>query len=170
MKQFPTTKTESFRSRKIRWALTFWPCVWCSGGKVQFIAGDFKEIHISIKRNIRTWNRFATVYGGSIYSSIDPFYTLMLFEILGKDYVVWDKGASIKFVRPIIDKVKCRMEVDDATLETIRQKVKEQGEYTFELTPRYEDDKGTVYALFTKTIYVASKEFYKNKLAGKKRN
>jgi hypothetical protein len=23
-------------------------------------------------------------------------------EVLGKEYVVWDKGATIKFVRPIV--------------------------------------------------------------------
>lgn len=168
MKQFQTTKTESSKSRKIRWGMNIWPCIWCTGGKVDFIAGDFKELHVSIKRNIRTWNRVGTVYGGSIYSSVDPYFMLMLLEILGKDYVVWDKGASMKFVRPIIEKVKCRFLIDDETIATIKQKVSEDGQYTFELPLKYEDDNGTVYAVFHKTVYAASKEFYKNKVAARK--
>lgn len=92
----------------------------------------------------------------------------MLLEILGKEYVVWDKGASMKFVRPIIKKVKCRFLIDDETIEKIKLKVSEDGEYTFELPLKYEDDNGTVYAVFHKTVYAASKVFYKNKLAARK--
>lgn len=147
--------------------MNVWPCIWCTGGKIEFIAGDFRELHVTIKRNIRTWNRVGTVYGGSIYSSVDPYYMLMLLEILGKDYVVWDKGASMKFVRPIIEKVKCRFLIDDQTVVTLKQKVSEQGEYTFELPLKYEDDNGAVYAVFSKTIYAASKEFYKKKVSSR---
>lgn len=164
MKQFETTKTESWKSRKIRFGMNIWPCIWCAGGKINFISGDFKELHVSIKRNIRTWNRVGTVYGGSIYSSVDPFFMLMLMEILGKDYIVWDKGASVKFVRPIIEKVKCRFLIDETTIETIKQKVKDEGEYSFELPLKYEDEAGTVYAVFNKTMYAAGKEFYKKKV------
>lgn len=168
MKQFETNKKESWRSRKIRWGMNIWPCIWCAGGKVEFISGDFTELHVSLKRNLRTWNRVGTVYGGSIYSSVDPYYMLMLMEILGKDFIVWDKGASFKFVRPIVEKVKCRFLIDEATLAAIRAKVKADGEYTFELPLKYEDDNGTVYAVFNKIMYAAGKEFYKNKLAARK--
>jgi hypothetical protein len=30
----------------------------------------------------------------------DPFFMLMLIENLGKDYIVWDKSASIRFKKP----------------------------------------------------------------------
>jgi len=167
MKQYETVKGESQKSRTMRWGFNFWPCIWCTGGKVEFIAGDFKELHVSIKLNIRTRNKVGTVYGGSIYSSVDPYFMLMFMQILGKDYVVWDKAASVKFVRPIVDKVKCRFLITDELVEEVKQKVAAQGEYTFELPLKYEDEKGAVYAVFTKTVYAASKDFYKQKLAAR---
>jgi len=167
MKQFETAKTESRRSRNMRWAFNFWPCIWCTGSKVEFIAGDFKELHVSLKLNIRTRNRVGTVYGGSIYSSVDPYFMLLLMEVLGKDYIVWDKGASMKFLKPIIEKVKCRFLITDALVEDIKQKIVENGEYTFDLPIQYEDDKGRVYAIFNKVVYAANKQFYKKKLADK---
>ena len=88
-------------------------------------------------------------------------------QILGKDYVVWDKAASVQFVRPIVDKVKCRFLITDELVEEVKQKVAAQGEYTFELPLKYEDEKGAVYAVFTKTVYAASKDFYKQKLAAR---
>jgi len=167
MKQFATDKTESLKSRNLRWAFNFWPCIWCTGGKVEFIAGDFKELHVSLKLNIRTRNRVGTVYGGSIYSSVDPYFMLLFMEVLGKNYVVWDKGASMKFLKPIVDKVKCRFLISDALIEDVKHHVEMRGEYSFDLPIHYEDDRGRVYATFTKSVYVANKEFYKKKLADK---
>lgn len=169
MKQFETAKEESTQSRNLRWAFNFWPCIWCSGGKVEFIAGDFKELHVSLKLNIRTRNRVGTVFGGSIYSSVDPYYMLLFMEVLGKNYVVWDKGASMKFVRPIVDKVKCRFLITDELITEVKQKIVEGGEYSFDLPLHYEDDAGTVYATFTKSVYAADKEFYKKKLSNRKK-
>lgn len=167
MKQFETSKTETSRSRSMRWAFNFWPCIWCTGSTVEFIAGDYKELHVSLKLNIRTRNRVGTVYGGSIYSSVDPYFMLLLMEVLGKNFIVWDKGASMKFVKPIVDKVKCRFLITDDVVEDIKHQVAMKGEYSFELPLKYEDENGKVYATFTKSVYVADKEFYKKKLAAK---
>ena len=125
-------------------------------------------MHVSIRLNTRTRNRVGTVFGGSIYSSVDPYFMLLFMEVLGKDYIVWDKGASMKFVRPITGKVKCRFLITDELVAEVKQKVAAAGEYTFELPLKYEDEAGVVYATFTKTVYAASKDFYKKKLEQRK--
>jgi acyl-coenzyme A thioesterase PaaI-like protein len=161
---FETNKKESSRSAWMRRAFNFWPCIFCSGGKVTFIAGDYKELHVSLKLGIRTRNRVGTVYGGSIYSSVDPYYMLLFMEILGKDYVVWDKAASVKFVRPIATKVKCRFLITNELVEHVKQQISLNNEYSFDLPLEFIDDDGKVYATFTKSIYAANKNFYKEKL------
>ena len=35
-----------------------------------------------------------------MYAGIDPIYMLMLIKNLGKNYIVWDKAAKIRFKRP----------------------------------------------------------------------
>ena len=168
MKMFATEKSESRRSRIMRWGFNFWPCIWCTGGRVDFISSDYRELHVSLRLNIRTRNRVGTIYGGSIYSSVDPYFMLMFMQILGKDYVVWDKAASVKFVKPIVKQVKCRFLVTEELVEEVRHHVEAHGEYTFHLPLQYEDDKGAVFAVFNKTVYAASKGFYKKKLEGRK--
>lgn len=167
-KLFPTSLSESKKSRWMRTAFNFWPCIWCTGSKVTFIAGNWQELHVELSLNWRTRNRVGTVYGGSIYSSIDPYYMLLLMEILGKDFVVWDKAASFKFVRPITKKVKCRFLITDSDIVNIKQTIAEKSEYTFDFPLKFEDDEGNVYAVFNKSIYVANKQFYKEKLAQRK--
>jgi hypothetical protein len=92
---------------------------------------------------------------------------LLLMEVLGKNFVVWDKAASVKFVRPITSTVKCKFLITDETIEEIKQQIDDKGEYTFDLPLVYVDDRDKVFATFSKTIYVADKQFYKNKLANR---
>jgi hypothetical protein len=169
MKQYPTEKTESRKSKWMRIGFNFWPCIWCTGGKVEFISGDFQELHVSLKLNLRTLNKVGTVYGGSIYSSVDPYFMLMFWKILGNDFVVWDKAASVKFVRPLTGKAKCRFLISDELIKDVKHHVEMRGEYTFDLPLHYEDEQGKVYAVFAKSIYAANKDFYKKKLAAKEK-
>ena len=160
---FPTDKKESRYSAWYRRSINWWPCVWCSGGLITFVSADFQELHVSLALGIRTRNRVGTVFGGSIYASVDPYFMLMMMQILGKDYVVWDKGATIKFIKPIMGRVKCRFLISDELVERIKAEIGANGQYIFELPLQYEDDEGKVYATFTKTIYTATKVYYKSK-------
>ncbi len=45
----------------------------------------------------RTRNYMGTIFGGSIYSAVDPIYLLMLIRRLAPDFIVWDKAARIEF-------------------------------------------------------------------------
>ena len=77
---------------------------------------------------LRFWNRnyVGTHYGGSLYSMADPFYMLMLMENLGRDYIVWDKAASIRFRKPGKGRVKAEFRLTDAQLDDIREKAPAQ--------------------------------------------
>jgi hypothetical protein len=164
-KLFTSTFSESRKSKMMRYAFNFWPCIWCTGSKITFIAGNFQELHVQLSLNWRTRNRVGTVYGGSIYSSVDPYYMLLLMEMLGKQFVVWDKAASFKFIRPISGKVKCRFLITEEDIKKIKATVAEKGEFTFDFPLQYEDEAGKVYAIFNKSVYVADKSFYKEKIA-----
>lgn len=47
----------------------------------------------------RTRNYVGTIFGGSLYGALDPIM-IMLIKLLGPEYEVWDKAASIRFRRP----------------------------------------------------------------------
>ena len=91
---------ESFKTKVKRWGFNFFPAYRGSGGRLTYIADDFHEIHIKLPLSWRTRNYVGTIYGGSMYGAVDPLYMVMLIKILGSDYVVWDKAATIRFKRP----------------------------------------------------------------------
>lgn len=151
-------------ARLVRFLMNLAPCLRASGGRVIALSDDFKHLRIRLKLTWLTRNLVGTIYGGSMYSAVDPFYMLMLMRILGRDYVVWDKSATIRFKRPARETLFADFQFDDATLAGIREQVARDGESTFTWTVTLKDASGTVYADCDKVIYVATKDFYKEKL------
>ena len=39
-------------------------------------------------------------FGGTLYSMCDPFYMFILLEKLKKDHIIWDRAATVEFVKP----------------------------------------------------------------------
>src|SRR5215217_7970498 len=91
---------ETFARKIDRIKFNFFPAYRGSGARVTYIRDDYREIRVKIPLSWRTRNYVGTIYGGSMYSAIDPIYMLMLIRILGPEYVVWDKAAKIRFRKP----------------------------------------------------------------------
>lgn len=151
-------------SKLFRFALNIWPCMVGAGGRVIFLSPDFRRMEVRIKLSWRTRNLVGTIFGGSMYASTDPMYMIMLIEILGKDFVVWDKGCTIRFKRPAKIPITAVFEVTPAMESEVRERVERENEATFTWTVQYKDSAGVVYSEFDKVLYVAKKDFYREKL------
>src|SRR5260370_10636464 len=84
----------------MRWKFNLFPAYRGTGGRITYISGDLREVRVKIPLSWRTRNYVGTIYGGSLYGAVDPMYMIMLIRILGPAYTVWDKAASIRFVKP----------------------------------------------------------------------
>ena len=91
---------ESLASRKMRWGFNLFPAFRGTGARVTYIAEDFREARVRLPLNWRTRNYVGTIFGGSLYSAVDPMYMILLIKVLGPSYTVWDKAATIRFVKP----------------------------------------------------------------------
>jgi acyl-coenzyme A thioesterase PaaI-like protein len=165
---FETDKKESFLSKIKRWGFNIFPAYYCSGGKVRFISDDWKEIHVSIGLKLKTRNYVGTVFGGSSYGALDPMYMIQLIQVLGPQYVVWDKAATVQFIRPVSRRVCARFLITDTLIDEIKKTVADKKEMTLELPAWFEDKNGKKYVEVDKTLYIADKAFYKEKRMQKK--
>src|SRR4051812_22365473 len=129
---------ESIQTRLTRWGFNLFPAYRGTGARVTYIASDWREIRIKVPLSWRTRNYVGTIFGGSMYGAIDPIYMLMLIRILGPEYVVWDKTASIRFRRPGRETLHAAFTVSDDDVTEIRNGVavagKYEKEYVVELT------------------------------------
>ncbi len=128
-----------------------------AGIKLDHIAADWREIKVSMDMYWYNKNAVGTHFGGSLYSMIDPHYMLMLMKLLGKDYVVWDKAASIDFIKPGTGKVTATMQVTDQMLAEIKAATNDGEKYL----PIYQVDvlnaKDEIVAKVMKTLYIRKK-------------
>jgi len=165
---FETNRSSNFKTNVQRIVFNLIPAYWCSGGKIGFISSDWQEVHISLRRKLRTRNLVGSVFGGSIYSATDPIYMTQLLFILGKDYVVWDKSAEIHFKKPIYKKVHIRFEITDAQIAEIKEIVEKDGRCNYTFETQFVNEEGVVFAVISKKLFIATKEFYKMKSKQKK--
>ena len=148
---------ESLKSRIFRWRFNWFPAYRGTGGRVTYISEDFREIHVKIPLSWRTKNYVGTIYGGSMYAAIDPIYMLMLIQVLGKGYTVWDKAAKIRFRKPGRDTLFVKFKLTDGEISDIKRLAEDARSidriYDLELV----DNAGTVHAQIEKTLYIAKK-------------
>jgi len=141
----------------LRCILNTYPPYLFTGIHVEYIRKDWKGVRVSMK--LRWYNRNAvnTHFGGSLYSMVDPHLMLMLMRLLGEDYIVWDKSASIEFVRPGKTTVYADMYITDAVLENIRKRLCTEKRILPDFEVSIVDTAGEVVARVVKTLYVRKK-------------
>ena len=102
-------------------------------------------------------NIVGTHFGGSLYAMCDPWFMLILMRLLGRDYIVWDKAASIRFLRPGRGTVTATFHIPQERVEEIRLAA-DNGE---KIEPIFSvdvlDEQGETVAHVEKLLYVRKK-------------
>ena len=150
---------ETWETRAYRWLFNWFPAYRGTGGRVTYIAGDWREIRIRIPMSWRTRNYVGTIFGGSMYGAVDPMYMFMLIKILGPSYVVWDKAASIRFRRPGREQLYATFRISADEIADIRARVasdvgKTETEFTLDLV----SGAGEIHASVTKLVSIRKRE------------
>ncbi|KGY09251.1 DUF4442 domain-containing protein [Vibrio sinaloensis] len=153
-----------YKPKVVKLALNSWPPFWGAGIKILSISDDFREVKMKLK--LRWWNKNAnrTQYGGSIFSLTDPVYSLMLMGILGDQYYVWDKEASINFIKPGQSDLYADFIVPSEQLEEILRQTA-NGEKCFpEFVIHVKDRNGNVVSEVQRKLYVRKKPKYREEV------
>jgi hypothetical protein len=139
-----------------RW-INLWPPFLGAGIRVQRIAPDMKAVDVVMK--LRWWNAnyVGTHFGGSLFAITDAFYMLMVMANLGRDYIVWDKAASIRYRKPGKGTVRVEFRLTDAQLDDIREKLKTLPKYEPVFPIEVKDEQGIMIAEVQKVLHVRKK-------------
>lgn len=138
--------------------INLYPPLIGAGIRVVDTAPDFTSITVEMK--LRWWNKniFGTQFGGSLYMMCDPFFVAILMNNLGKDYIVWDKAASIQFLKPGRSKVRAVFHIAKDEIARVKAEADALGKTEPEYDVDIIDESGTVIARVHKILYVRSKQ------------
>ena len=98
-----------------------------------------------------------TQFGGSLYSMVDPWYMLMLIKNLGKEYIVWDKGANIRFKKPGKGKVYAEFTLSESIIQEIKSHVDVNTKMDYVFNVEIKDDQGKLICEVDKVVYIRKK-------------
>lgn len=156
---------ESWATWRFRWFMNLHPTYRGTGAWITYIADDWREVHLQLPLSFQTRNYVGTIFGGSLYSSVDPIYMIMLMRCLGNEFVVWDKAATIRFKKPGRSTLYARFWLDHAELERIRHETVQASSIDCVYQVDLMDAEGVVHASVDKTIYIRRKDALKPEAA-----
>ncbi len=135
----------------------FYPPYLGTGVRVPEVSPDLSAI--TVEMPLRPWNRnwVGTHFGGSLYSLADPWHMLMLIALLGDGYVVWDKAASIRFVKPGRGTVRARFEIGPDRITEIRGEADRAGRAEPVFRVAVTDERGETVAEIEKRLSVRTR-------------
>lgn len=141
----------------IKLKFNFFPAFARSGACVTFISDDFKTIKIELPLNYKTRNILGTMYGGSMYSAVDPIYMMIFMFLLKDKYIMWDKYATIDFKKPGRGLLKAEFNVSDEELKEVLDELKTNYSIRKVFLVDLIDEENDIVASFEKTLYFANK-------------
>ncbi|MBC7690710.1 MAG: YiiD C-terminal domain-containing protein [Methylotenera sp.] len=149
---------ELFLKRLMIRHVKLWPPFLGAGIHVVRLSRDFRSLEVRMK--LRFWNRnyVGTHFGGSLYSMTDPFYMILLMENLGRDVVVWDKSAQIRYRAPGRGRVHAHFELTQERIDEIRAGLAEHGKVEPVFQIRILDADETLIAEVDRTIHIHLKK------------
>lgn len=146
-----------FSARTLVRGMHLWPPFLGAGIRLRHMNEDFREAEVELRLGRLNRNAVGTQFGGSLFAMTDPFYAIMLMRNLGRDYLVWDKAASIEYLAPGRGTVRARFALTEARLAGIRAQAAGGEKVLPEFDTDIVDAKGEVVARVHRTVYVRLK-------------
>lgn len=134
-----------------------------TGGRVEHVAHDLSHIRIRLPLSWRTKNVVGSLYGGSLFAVTDGVHPMMLMAALGDGFIVWDKAASIRYKKPGYSTLYADFLLDAGEVAKIKKSLLQNPELDRTYLVELKDEHGTVHTAVERTVYIADKNYYRQK-------
>ncbi len=135
-----------------------------TGISLKSISKDYLRFDVEMKLRWYNKNLVGIHYGGSLYSMCDPWYMFILTAGLGRNYIVLDKAAAIRYKKPGKGKLTCTFQVTSERIQQIREEIDQLGKQDYTFLCEVKNEEGEVVTEVDKVVYVRKKDFDWNSL------
>lgn len=122
--------------------------------RLEYLSHDFQHARVAMRQRITNSNPWGVHFGGSLFAMTDSIYSLMVKQNLGAGYVVWDKSATIDFLKPGRGRVWCEFRIDAALITRIRHETEAGGKSEPVIEVHVFDHHKDIVASVRKTLYI----------------
>jgi acyl-coenzyme A thioesterase PaaI-like protein len=148
----------NFGATGIRRLLNLWPPFRGAGVRVREIAPDFRSATVELQARLLNRNYVGTHFGGSLYAMTDPFFMIMMMRNLGREYIVWDKEGTVRYLKPARGTVTARFRLEESDVAKAREATATGEKYEPTFRVDIVDAEGATVADVEKTLYIRKKK------------
>jgi acyl-coenzyme A thioesterase PaaI-like protein len=141
----------------MRRLFNIWPPFRGAGIRVRDIDEHFRSATVELRMRLFNRNAVGTHFGGSLFAMTDPFFMILMMRNLGRDYIVWDKSACVRFLKPARGTVTARFLLADEWIAEAREKTAAGDRHEPQFTVAIVDEEGVTVAEVDKTLYIRRK-------------
>jgi acyl-coenzyme A thioesterase PaaI-like protein len=146
------------RAHWLKLGMNLWPPFRGAGIRIVNFADDYRSVDVELRMGRLNRNYVGAHFGGSLYAMTDPFYTLMLIHLMGREYRVAHAGARIDFIAPAHGRVQAHFEINDEQINAIREAARDGSKQLPEFAVEVKDHDDKVVAHVTHIVYVRLKQ------------
>jgi acyl-coenzyme A thioesterase PaaI-like protein len=154
---------KAWRAHVVRFGFNLHPAYRRTGGRVEYVSPDLTTIRVRLPFNRGTRNLVGSIFGGSLFAVTDGPHPTMLLMGLGREYVVWDKAASIQYKKPGRSTLYADCIVSAEEIAEVKDILTRQPEVDRIYRVELKDRSGVVHSVVERTVYIANKNHYKHK-------
>ena len=152
----------------LKWVLRTYPPFVFQRIWVKKIYDNFRGAEVKIYKSFLNINSNKTVFGGTIFSALDPMHSILLDQLFKqkglKKTVAWLKSAKIDYLKPGTTDLTYRIQLDENEINEAFAVIKENGKVIKTFTTEVFDMKGVKCAVCQNEIYIRDLTFDFSKL------
>ena len=118
--------------RTLKWALCLYPPLLFQRIWVKRFHPGFRGVDVKISNSFLNRNYNGSIFGGSIYAATDPFYAILLDQLMqrrGFKVRVWLKSASIQYLKPGLTSLYFTLKITDEMIIEAENALMEKGKF-----------------------------------------
>ena len=128
-----------------------------STAKIIEVSNDLLNVRVKLPLSYKNKNYANSIFGGSMFSAVDPIPMVQLINLIGTNYIVWDKSADIDYIKPGKGTVTAEFIITDALIEDILAHTAHGEKYLPEIPVYVKDAEGEIVAKLNRTLYIRRK-------------
>src|SRR5690606_18828554 len=149
--------------KALKWGLRMYPPFFFQRIWVKKIDEDFCGAEVKIIKSFLNINSNKTLFGGTIFSALDPMHSVLLDQLLKakglKKTVAWLKSAKIEYLKPGKTDLSFTIKLNQQEVEEAFQLIQKYGKVIKTFSTEIFDQNGTKCAVCENEVYIRDLNF-----------
>ena len=146
--------------RELRWMLNLWFPFLVNRIQIISISEDFHKMEVRLKHSFWNRNPNKSIWGGSITSALDPFFPIMMKQILLKRGILTDfysKAVNVQFIKMVKSNITFQFSISEEEVTVTEKELNQNGKYEGWHSADGIDSKGNICVNGRVQLYVRSR-------------